>query len=169
MAYDLDLIAVNPENFVSDFVGKVSYKFDDFLGFEKCIQKFNEELKISERESKDFFHYSILYAIYYHLLKKNEDFDFCQDEERLRQVFGLNFFETLKLKKHSLQLDLSLSTFETQCHMINDLLMEEQFFLRVYKFRKKFCYLIKKMPKGKTLSGGSFQPALRSVLTVLGW
>ena len=50
MAYDLDLVAVNPENFVSDFVGKDSYKFDDFLGFEKCIQKFNEELKISEIE-----------------------------------------------------------------------------------------------------------------------
>ena len=102
IAYDLDLVAVDPENFVSDFGGKVSYEFDDFLGFEKCIQKFNEELKIFERESKDSFNYSILYASYYHLLKKNEDFDCCQDEERLRQVFGLNFFETLKLKKHSL-------------------------------------------------------------------
>ena len=88
IAYDLDLVAVDPENFVSDFVGKVSYEFDDFLGFEKCIQKFNEELKIFERESKDSFYYSILYAIYYHLLKKNEDFDFCQDKEDCVKFLG---------------------------------------------------------------------------------
>ena len=44
--------------------------------------------------------------------EKKEDFKFCQDEERLREVLGPNFFENLKLKKQSLQLDLSLSTFE---------------------------------------------------------
>ena len=35
--YDLDLVAVDPENFVSDFVDEVSYEFDEFLGFEKRI------------------------------------------------------------------------------------------------------------------------------------
>ena len=70
MAYDLDLVAVDPENFVSDFVDEVSYEFDEFLGFEKCIQKFNEELKMFETDLKDSFYFSILYAVYYHLFKK---------------------------------------------------------------------------------------------------
>ena len=50
MVLDLDLVAVDP--FVLDFVDEVSYEFDEFdefLGFEKQIQKLNEELKISER------------------------------------------------------------------------------------------------------------------------
>ena len=71
------------------------------------------ELKVFEKESKDSFYFSKHYAICYHLFEKKEDFEFCQDEKRLRDVLGLNFFENLKLKKHSLLLGLSLSTFET--------------------------------------------------------
>ena len=44
---------------------------------------------------------------------------------------------------------MSLATFESKCHMIKDLLMSENFFLRVYKPIKIFCYLIKESPKGK--------------------
>ena len=79
MVFDLDLVAVYPKNFVTAFVDKVSHAFDESLGFEKWIQKFYEELKIFERESKDSFYFSILYAIYYNLLEKRKDFDFCQD------------------------------------------------------------------------------------------
>ena len=99
MAFDLDLVAVDPENFVSDFVDEVSYEFDEFFGFEKRIRKFDEELKIFERESKDSFYFSILDAIYYHLLEKKEDFDFCQDEVRLCEVLGRNFCWRPKAQK----------------------------------------------------------------------
>ena len=91
--FDLDLVAVDPKNFVTAFVDKVSHAFDEFLGFEKWIQKFNEELKIFERESKDYFYFSILYAIYYNLLEKRKDFYFCQDEESFCEVLGKYFFE----------------------------------------------------------------------------
>ena len=50
-----------------------------------------------------------------------------------------------------MQLDSGLSTFETQCLIVNDLLMSKNLFLRVYELRKKFCYLIKKMPKGRII------------------
>ena len=70
MAQDLDLGSEDPENFVSDFVHKISYELDEFFGFEKRIQKFNQELKIIERESKDSFYFSILYATYCHLTDK---------------------------------------------------------------------------------------------------
>ena len=72
MAYDLDLIATDPGNFVSDFADEVSYEFDEFLGFQKRIQKFNEELKVFSRESKDSFYFSILYAIYCLCLRKRK-------------------------------------------------------------------------------------------------
>ena len=55
MAFDLDLVAVDPENFVSDFVDEVTYEFDKFFGFEIRIRKFDEELKFFEKESKDSF------------------------------------------------------------------------------------------------------------------
>ena len=55
IAQELDLVSEVPENCVSDFVDKVSYEFDEFFGFEKRIQKFNQELKIFDRESKDPF------------------------------------------------------------------------------------------------------------------
>ena len=113
IAQDLDLVSKDPKNFVSDFVDKVSYEFDEFSGFEERIQKFSQELKIFEKESKDSFYFSILYATYYHLIEKKEDFDVCQDEEKLCEVLGRDFFEKLKAEKESLQLDLSLCTFET--------------------------------------------------------
>ena len=102
VAFDLDLVAVDPENFVSDFVDEVSYEFDEFLDFKKRICKFDEELQIFQKESKDSFYFSILYTIYYHSLKKKENFDICQDQERLCGVLGRIFFENLKLTKHSL-------------------------------------------------------------------
>ena len=85
-AQEPDLVSEDPENFVSDFVDKVSYEFDEFFGFDKTIQKFNQELKIFERESKDSFYFSILYATYYNLIERKEDFGFCQDEEKLYEV-----------------------------------------------------------------------------------
>ena len=56
-----------------------------------------------------------------------------------------------KSKKKSLQLDLSLSTFETQCHVVNDLLMSKNLLLRAYELGKKFHYLTKKLPQGKNI------------------
>ena len=140
---ELDLVLEDPENFVSDFVDEVKYEFYEFLGFEERIQKFSQELKIFERESKDSFYFSILNATYYLFIERKEEFDFCQNEEKLREVLGQIFFQKLKSETESLQFDLSLCTFEIQCQVVNDLLMEKKLFLRVYEFRKNFCYLIK--------------------------
>ena len=81
-------------------------------------------------DSKDSFFYAILDGLYYSKLENKKKFGFCQ-------ISNPKF----------LQLDLSLSTFETQCYMIND--MSKKFFLRLYVLRKRFHYLIKKVSKGK--------------------
>ena len=82
---------------------------------------------------------------------KKEGFDFCQDRNKLIEVFEQNFFEKREAKKESLRLDLSLLTFQEQCHVINDLLMNKNIFLRVHELKKEFGYLIKKVPQNKNI------------------
>ena len=67
----------------------------------------------------------------------------------MHEILGRNFFEKLNLKKHSLQLDLSLFAFETSLILVNDLVMEKKNFCEFMSLEKKFRYFIKKMPKGK--------------------
>ena len=88
MTQELDLVSEDPENFVFDFVDGVSCEFDEFFRFEKRMQKSNQEPKMFEKDSKESFDFSILYAIYCHLIERKKDFDFCQDEEKLREVLG---------------------------------------------------------------------------------
>lgn len=60
------------------------------------------------------------------------------DEEKLVEVFGWDFFDKLQVKKEQLQLDLSLWTFEVICHEVKNFLMTKKLFLRVCKLPKKF-------------------------------
>ena len=132
----------DPENFVPDCVEEIEYEFDNFNNFEKRIQIF-------EKDPDDSFFNAIFYSIYYTLLNNKDEFEFCQDNDKCLQVFGKNILNKLTLLKPELRLNLCFGTFESQCHIINDLLMENNLFLRVYEPRKKFRYLIKKLPKSK--------------------
>ena len=105
-----------------------------------------------EQNSKDYFYFTILYGVYYALLDNKEDFKFCQSEDKFVEVSGKIFFEELKGKRETLQLDLTSLTFHMQCHVINDILMNKKLFLRVYKLWKKFRYLIKKVPLKKSIA-----------------
>ena len=137
----------DPENFVPDCVEETEYEFDNFKNFEKRIQKFEQDLQIFEKDSNDSFFNAIFHPIYCTLFNNKDKFEFCQDNDKFLQVFGENVLNKLKLLKPELRLNLCLGTFESQCHITNDLLMEKNLFLRVYGFRKKFRYLIKKLPK----------------------
>ena len=93
MALNLDLVAINPENFVSGFVDEFSYEFDEVLAFEKQICKFDEKLEFFVKESKDFFYFSIVYAIYYHLFEKKEDFVFFKTRKDCAKFYGEIFLK----------------------------------------------------------------------------
>ena len=146
MAPELNLVSSDLENFVSDYIDEIEYEYNEFSRFEKRILKFEQDLKIFEEKSN-----AILYGTYYLLLEEKETLDFCWDQQKFGEVLGQDFFERLEVKKQKLQFDLRLSTFETQCHVVNDLLISKNLFLRVHELRKKFCYLIKKVPKGKNV------------------
>ena len=58
------LFISDPENFVSDYVDEIEYKYDELSDFEKRIRKFEQDLKIPKEESKDSFYHAILYGTY---------------------------------------------------------------------------------------------------------
>ena len=136
----------DPENFVPDCVEEIDYKFDKFNNFEKRIQKFKQDLQIFGKDCDDSLFNAIFYSICYTLLNNKDEFEFCQNNDK---YFVNIFLNKLKLLKPELSLNFCLGTFESQCHIINDLLTKKDLFLRVYELRKKFRYLIKKLPKSK--------------------
>lgn len=83
----------DPENFFSDNIEETEHDFDTFDGFEKKIKKFEQELQIFEINSKVSFCFANLYTTFYVLLKKKEDFEFCQEKNKLAEVLGQKFFE----------------------------------------------------------------------------
>ena len=152
----------DPENFASEHVEEIEYDFDTFDNFEKKIKKFEQQLQIFEQDSKDSFYLAIIYATFYALLKEIEDFEFCKGEGKLTRIPDQSFFEELAGKRENLQLDLSLLTFQVQCHVMKDL--TKRLFLGVYELRKKFSLPSKKkFSKRKMLSRGIFRPVLGSV------
>ena len=67
------------------------------------------------------------------IIESKEEFEFCRDRQKLADVMGQEIFDKLESKKEFLQLDLTLGFFETQCHVVNNLLMSKSLILRVYK------------------------------------
>ena len=86
----------------------------------------------------------MLQGAFFNLLGKKDEFDFFEDKERLKNVLGCDFMEELNEKRDSLFLELNLFTFEQQCQMLNDLLMDKKLFLKVSELKKKIRYLNKK-------------------------
>lgn len=83
------------------------------------------------------------------MLNEKEDFDFCQDSEKLAEAFGRDFSDKLEAKKESSQLKLGLSTFEGQFHVMNGLLMSKMLFSECTRLEKSL--VIKKVLQNKKL------------------
>ena len=52
MTFDLDLVAVDPENFVLDFVDEVSYEFHEFLVLKNAFERLMRNLKFLRKNQK---------------------------------------------------------------------------------------------------------------------
>ena len=99
MAEELDLVYSDPENFVPDCVEEIESEYDEFENFERRIKKFEKDLKTFMLDSKDLFFYAILDGLYYSKLEDKEEFEFCQDMQKLADVIGQEIFDTLESKK----------------------------------------------------------------------
>ena len=139
----------DPESIVPDCVNKVGYEYEKLKGFQKRTEKFAKDLQTFEENSKDSLYNAILFGAYHALLDNKKNFDF--DQSRLVEVFGETFIDELQGKNEMFQLDLNPSSFQIQCHVINDILKDKILFLWVYELRKKFHCLIKKVPPKKNV------------------
>ena len=60
-------------------------------------------------------------------------------------------YDALFAATDKLRLDLDIQNFENQCFSVNNLLNKYDLFLRVYKLKDKFHYLIKQDSEKKTV------------------
>lgn len=80
---------------------------------------------------------------YHQLENKN---DVCQSQDQLKEDLG-NLYDTLSKLKDNLRLDLDTQNLENQCQPVNN----SKLFLKVYKLKEKFHYLIKQNSEKKTV------------------
>ena len=136
----------DPENFVPDYVDEAEWEYDEFKDYKSKLKNLEKIWKFLRKTQKTlsttpFFmeHIVPCYTIRKSLSSVNRMLNSLQCLDKF-------FFGELQEKKYKFQLDLNLSNFQMQCHVINDILMNKKLFLWVYELRKKFRYLIKKVP-----------------------
>ena len=115
---------------------------DGFTDSTRWVGEFKHTLFCPQgAETPHSFCYAILYDLRY---KKKNIKDTCDRDDQLKQdIENDKFFEALSKAKVDLRLNVDIQNFENQCFLVNSLLNEKNLFLRVYKPRDKFRYLIK--------------------------
>ena len=66
------------------------------------------------------------------------------EDEILKDKIGRNLFEKLDAKNQICVMDLDRANFDDMCFDINEILVERDFFLRVYQRKDKFRYIFHK-------------------------
>ena len=100
---------------------------------------------ISEQTKENSFFLNLLYAINYF---KNEEVEEIGEEE-LKNKIGKEFYNDLKYKENLCVLNLSRRDFDEMCYNINEILIKNNLFLRVYELKHKFRYLFHQNEEGK--------------------
>ena len=120
-----------------DDIGNES--FDEFDGFERSKTTFLNYLKspVENQTRENSFNLTLLHAIRF---LKNKKSDQC-DEIEIEKETGSDLYFKIAEKKDNCILDLNKTNFDEMCYEINEILIEETFFLRVYEIKDKFRYL----------------------------
>lgn len=76
----------------------------------------------------------------------------CKDDLELKKnMLNDKLYNLLFNAKDNLRLDLDVQNFDNQCIFIDEILNENNLFLRVYEFKDKFFYLIKQNSQKNTV------------------
>ena len=120
-----------------DDIGNES--LDEFDGFERSKTTFLNCLKkpVENQTRENSFYLTLLHAIRF---LKNKKSDQC-DEIEIEKEIGSELYFEIAEKKDSCILDLNKAHFDEMCYKINEILIKEKFFLRVYEIKDKFRYL----------------------------
>ena len=112
----------DPENYVHDSFKGFETEYDEYKGYEKRIEKFDESLKQMKPNNKESFYFAVLFGTYFKLKRKEASF---QDD--LRAFFGTLFLQQLEDLRPGHFLDLNVQTLERQCEQIIDILLTKNF------------------------------------------
>ena len=112
---------------------------DVFENFEPKRELFLRTLKnpIENQTKENSFYLALLYAIRSFKTKK----DYLCEQDELQNEIGENLYSKLESKKEQCILNLIKRDFDYMCFDVNEILIEDKMFLRVYELKDKFRYL----------------------------
>ena len=128
------------ENLVSDFVDEVSYEFHEFKNSTSSLKRFRQNQKIP------FISQNFMQPIIIWLGKK--DFDFCQNEEKLFEVYGWILFWKTQVKKGILTTWFKLLHIWNAMSCCQRFIDGEKIIFKVLRVYKKISLLDQKMLRG---------------------
>ena len=129
-----------------DDIGNESY--DELEKFEEKKIFLSSLLNPIENQTKEnSFYLTLLYAIRFYKTKKS---DLCEESEIENQI-GADLHSKIIEKKDKCILDQIKRNFDDMCFDINEILVKEKLFLRVYELKDKFRYLFHEDYKKKVL------------------
>ena len=76
-----------------------------------------------------------MYAIRFQLTEKTNA---CENKDELKNEVNKVDLPELFLIKNKLKMDFDILNFEQQCHSVNQILYNGNFFLKVYELKEKF-------------------------------
>ena len=114
--------------------------------------------------NKDYFFYSILFAVRYQLIGKFSCDDDDDVDEQIKVDIGAEIFDEIYTLKNMMRLDLDILNFENQGLKINQILNKNNLFLRVFELKEKYRCLIKQDSEKKILSEISQLVSLESLM-----
>ena len=124
------------ENEIEDIANEV---YDETQDFRKSKEIFLASLlnPILEQTKENSFYLTLLYAIRFVINKKC---DLC-DEKEIEKEIGSSLYSQIQSMKDICVLDLNHRNFEEMCFKVNDILINEKMFLRVYEIKDNYRYL----------------------------
>ena len=128
-----------------DDIGNQSY--DEFDKFERKRELFLTSFKnpVENQTRENSFYLTLLYAIRFLKTKKS---DLC-DENEIENQIGVDLYSKIKENKERCILDQNKRNFDDMYFDLNEILVGEKLFLRVYELKDKFRYLFHEDHKKK--------------------
>ena len=117
--------------------------FDSFGGDYNRATNFKKSLLCFPKVENHFF-YAVIYGLMHDKLNGQD-----VKLENAKETLGENFFIKLMQIEPPVMLDHSLFGYFERCHLINNILSEDNYFLRFYERRNKFRYQLRQKLKTK--------------------
>ena len=127
-------------NYIESF--EVENEIDEETSNQKNKEKFLETLvnPVEEQTRENSFFSALIYAINFSINKETKK----MEETVLKHKIGKDLFQKLDGKKQIFIMDLDRANFDDMWFYINEILIEHNYFLRVYERKDKFRYLFHK-------------------------